>query len=41
MRGNHIAGVDRSISLNHDGSCASGLRCLRHDCKDVDLRFGQ
>ncbi len=41
MRGNHIAGVDRSISLNHDGSFASGRRGLRSDCKDFDLRFGQ
>jgi hypothetical protein len=39
MRGNRIAGVDRSISLNHDGSFASGRRCLRRDCKDLDLRF--
>jgi hypothetical protein len=40
MRGNHIVGVDRSISLNHDGSFGSGHRCLRRDCKDFDLRFG-
>jgi hypothetical protein len=39
MRGSRIAGVDRSISLNHDGSFASGRRCLRRDCKDFDLRF--
>lgn len=41
MRGNHIAGVDRSISLNHDGSFASVCRSLRRDCKDLDLRFRQ
>ena len=41
MRGNRIAGVDRSISLNHDGSFASGRRCLRRDCKDFELRFDQ